>query len=140
MTNRTLLRLALAFWVAAAGIVACGVLTGCSSLTGPSTVEASTPNEAFLVEITHELAAQAGTHVDPKITHHIYNVTCSDGTQCPAAGWVPNGGKSHTIYYWAPWVADPCMHKGPECVPQKRLENVARHEVEHVACQCRRGE
>ena len=140
MTDKGLLRAAAICWAIALGSVACGLLAGCDSLTGPDTVSAGTSNEVFILEISHDLAAQAGISVDPKITHDIFWTTCSDGTQCPAAGWVPNGGRSRTIYYWAGWVNEPCRYKGPECVPQKRLEDVARHEVAHVACQCDLGE
>ena len=131
-TNKRLLRAAVICWTIALWIVACGLLTGCDGLTGPDTVPAGTPNEVYVISLTHQVASEFGTWADPKLTDDVYMVWSSDGTRkVPAAGWVPNGGHSHTIYYWRPFVNEQS---------QKRLEGVVRHEVEHVACQCDLGE
>lgn len=122
-----LLRAALLCWAIALAAL-CALLMGC--LTAPDTVEPQSPNEHFILQATHEIATEMGTWADPQITDHVYIVTCSDGSKCPAAGWVPNGGKSHTIYYWRPFVIEQS---------HDRLRAVARHEVEHVACQCNLG-
>jgi len=108
------------------------LLAGCSGLTGPDTVPAGSPNEVYIIARSHELAGDVS--VNPMMTYERYMVTSSDGTRkVPAAGWVPNGGRSHDIYYWSPWVNDANRTHG-------ELDSLARHEVAHVLCQCALGE
>jgi hypothetical protein len=107
-------------------------LSACS-VTGPDTVPASTPNEAYIIETSHRFASEMGTWVEPELTDEVLLVEARDGSgdMVPAAGWVPHKGKSHTIYYWRPWVVG---------ATHAQMDVLARHEVEHVACQCTLGE
>jgi len=108
----------------------CGILP-----TSPDVENITTQNEAYLIEKTHEIAKEMGTWVDAKLTDTVCSRTgeIKCNSDSPAAGWVPDGGKSHTIYYWRPYV------NAPERT-LRQLDGLAKHEVGHVACGCDLGE
>lgn len=122
----TLLALATASFI----FCGCGILP-----TSPDTVEPLTFNENYIIETAYLYASTKMTQIDPHLTDDICsrNGKHKCNSDSPAAAWVPDGGKSHDIYFWRPWV-------NAHGRTQKQLEALARHEVEHVACQCDLGE
>ena len=64
----------------------------------PSVPPSSDPREQHVLDETARFAAILGVNVRGVLTDHVYNVRCSDGTICPAAGWYADG----RVYFWRP--------------------------------------
>lgn len=92
---------------------------GCGAAWSP--VAPTSPNEEFVLARTADAARVLGVDVRGELTDEQYLTTCSDGTQCPAAGWYSRG----VARYWRPWVAR------PESTPDY-LTALACHEVSHA--------
>jgi len=64
----------------------------------PSVPPSGDPREQHVLDETTRFAGLLGVSVRGVLTDHVYNVRCSDGTMCPAAGWYADG----RAYYWRP--------------------------------------
>lgn len=56
------------------------------------------PREQHVLDETARFASMLGVNVRGVLTDYVYNVRCTDGTMCPAAGWYADG----RAYYWRP--------------------------------------
>jgi hypothetical protein len=101
-------------------VVAALLSSGCGItqwLTSPSE-PTDNPFEIHILAETQRYAGVLHVKITAEVTDEIYYTTCSDGTQCPAAGWYIGGH----IRYWRPVVRDRGFEYGTA---------LARHESCH---------
>jgi len=96
----------------------------------PSVPPSSDPREQHVLDETARFASLLGVNVRGLITTHVYNVRCSDGTMCPAAGWYAN----ERVYFWRPAILSHDEAYGTALVAHETCHALHHGEAEADTC------
>ena len=96
----------------------------------PSVPPSGDPREQHVLDETARFAAILGVNVRGVLTDHVYNVRCSDGSMCPAAGWYADG----KAYYWLPAILSHDDAYGTALAAHEVAHSLFHDESEADAC------
>ncbi len=113
----------------AAPILALLISCGGTTIVAPD----GDPREQHVLDETARFAGILHVNIRGALTDHVYEVRCSDGTMCPAAGWYEGG----TAYYWRPNLLERDLAYGTALAAHETCH--ALHHDEAGANECAEG-